>query len=1209
MVFGPAAKQIDVYRSVVCPILDEVIMGYNCTVFAYGQTGTGKTFTMEGERSPDEQFTWEEDPLAGIIPRTLHQIFEKLSENGTEFSVKVSLLEIYNEELFDLLSPSEDVNERLQLFDDPRNKRGVVVKGLEEVTVHNKDEVYQILERGSAKRRTASTLMNAYSSRSHSVFSVTIHMKEITLDGEELVKIGKLNLVDLAGSENIGRSGAVDKRAREAGNINQSLLTLGRVITALVEKRPHVPYRESKLTRILQDSLGGRTKTSIIATVSPSSSNLEETLSTLEYASRAKNIMNKPEVNQKLTKRTLIKEYTEEIERLKRDLAATRDKNGVYLSSENYEGMMSQITAREEQITEYTDRIAAMEEELKKVNELFVDSKAKLEQCAIDLDEKQQRLEETSRDLHQTKVRLSQEEFICSELTSVQEVLYNTAGQLLSTVDASTSDVSGLHDKLDRKRKVEQHNTQIQQSFAQQMEGAFSTMQRCVQQQGAKHQDMLSSYSQTIDGLLETNEAALSGALTTTVQQQETQCLQDKETLLQLLDEHQQDMEEVLVARTLMGVSAVKELSETLRASVETQRALAHKVEAMQEFGVFFRGLGQDLAGLRASAVQGLSSLQAEHDQLEEEIRRAQERHETGMKRTIQCLQDQFNLLLMEAQKDYAGLRSTAKTLQKPVQTIQADISSGCSTVEHQVSTQADLLSSTSSCLSSALRLNADDSWKTLEELTGCTSHLHSSVSGLVERGLQWSSRAREHADARALEGLSLTQKISTEAQTLQQGVETCCTEQLRTAEVESSGRREELKQALAAVQNQVSVDRTVLKQQQAELQEHLETSQQLVDSFLQNELQQDVPTGTTPQRREFVYPRQLMKSRPRSELLDSLRRQQDDLQAALEEEELEEEEDKQARWTMTLWKMSRVPVMKVWPQSRPSSTRTSSSTRASAFPSSSRRRAERRRQRSPPRPKLQKTKRRHLSDPDFHSALGSSPRQGDVYFAVGESLVMSPPEAVPGVTSILWKFNGNLVAEWVKDKVPLEYYSQFRGRTTVDTGNGLLTISSMTAADVGRYSVETNNKMQRVGYDAKVLKKVPKPTVEVQPLVCSSTSPSCSLLCYGDTTGAEPVTYSWKRDGEDWIESERRINIINSEEIQSVKTFSCRMKNQVSEEESDPVDNPFFQEEKSDPECDLGWVSVVVGVLGIISKQLRPAGDSGAAGGIEDPPLGKKTQ
>ena len=117
--------------------------------------------------------------------------------------------------------------------------------------------------------------MNAYSSRSHSVISVTIPMKETTVDGQELVKTGKLNLVDLAGSENTGRSQAVDKRAREAGNINQSLLTLGRVITALVERTPHVPYRESKLTRILQDSLGGRTRTSIIATVSPASLNLE----------------------------------------------------------------------------------------------------------------------------------------------------------------------------------------------------------------------------------------------------------------------------------------------------------------------------------------------------------------------------------------------------------------------------------------------------------------------------------------------------------------------------------------------------------------------------------------------------------------------------------------------------------------------------------------------------------------------------------------------------------------------------------------------------------------------------------------------------------------------------------------------------------------------------------------------------------------------
>merc|ERR1712018_806195 len=193
---------------------------------------------------------------------------------------------------------------------DGVRKGSVIIQGLEEIQVHDKQEVYKILERGSIKRQTAETKMNANSSRSHTVFTVTVFVNQQSIDGEDMLKIGKLNLVDLAGSENIGRSGAVDKRAREAGNINQSLLTLGRVITSLVDRTPHIPYRESKLTRLLQDSLGGRTKTSIIATVSPASINLEETLSTLDYAHRAKNIQNKPELNQKISKKEKLKVST-----------------------------------------------------------------------------------------------------------------------------------------------------------------------------------------------------------------------------------------------------------------------------------------------------------------------------------------------------------------------------------------------------------------------------------------------------------------------------------------------------------------------------------------------------------------------------------------------------------------------------------------------------------------------------------------------------------------------------------------------------------------------------------------------------------------------------------------------------------------------------------------------------------------------------------
>uniref|UniRef100_A0A8C7HQ43 Kinesin-like protein n=1 Tax=Oncorhynchus kisutch TaxID=8019 RepID=A0A8C7HQ43_ONCKI len=691
MVFGPAAKQIDVYKSVVCPILDEVISGYNCTVFAYGQTGTGKTFTMEGERSPNEEFTWEEDPLAGIIPRTLHQIFEKLSENGTEFSVKVSLLEIYNEELFDLLSPCPDVTERLQLFDDPRNKRGVIIKGLEEITVHNKNEIYQILERGSAKRKTASTLMNAYSSRSHSVFSVTIHMKEITIEGEELVKIGKLNLVDLAGSENIGRSGAVDKRAREAGNINQSLLTLGRVITALVEKRPHVPYRESKLTRILQDSLGGRTKTSIIATVSPASINLEETLSTLEYANRAKNIMNKPEVNQKLTKRTLIKEYTEEIERLKRDLAATRDKNGVYLSSENYESMAGMISSQEEHITEYTEKIASVEEELKRVFELFEDSKDKLDQCINDLEEKNYKLEETHKDLQETKQKLTEEAFIVSELATTEEKLYTTADKLLTTVDVSTKDVSDLHAKLERKKKVEEHNSEIQISFTDHMDAMFSQMQNSVEDQRNKHQSMLDSYKTS---------------------------------------------------------------------------PLIH--------------------------------------------------------------------LILSSRR--------------------------CSAAENQTATQKERLASSTASLISEVQQTAQEAQHTMEECSVYCSHLHSSLTQLCERSLQWCASTKDSTDSHAQ--LTLMRENTASAQTLLQVNYT-----LRQNIVQFY-----LKQGL-------------------ELKAHMEGGVVSVHSFLSEQLKRDVPTGTTPQRREFVYPCLLAKSKSRAELLDSFRHQQEELQAALFQCDTVEEE------------------------------------------------------------------------------------------------------------------------------------------------------------------------------------------------------------------------------------------------------------------------------------------------------------------------------
>lgn len=441
-VFDPDARQSDVYKTVVRPLIDQVLLGFNCTVFAYGQTGTGKTYTMEGNRS-EVELSWEDDPHSGIIPRAISQLFDTLKDHDSEFTVRVSFLELYNEDTYDLLSPIDDTT-KLKIFDDAQKKGSVIVGGLEEIIVQSKAEIYDILKRGSAKRQTAATLLNACSSRSHTIFSVTVHIREGSIEEDELLKIGKLNLVDLAGSENIGRSGAQDKRAREAGNINQSLLTLGRVITALVEKRPHIPYRESKLTRLLQDSLGGKTKTSIIATISPASVDIEDTLSTLDYASRAKKITNKPEMNQRLTKKALLREYTQEIERLRRDLQATREKNGIYIEEENYKEMCKQLSAGNTAIQEKEDRLDALQAENEKIRKLFEDFTSQYEKTKAELDKAREHC------LRQQKLIRAQRE--------IEKKLTWQAKELMQVAETATNDNYLLHGKKDRIENILKEN-------------------------------------------------------------------------------------------------------------------------------------------------------------------------------------------------------------------------------------------------------------------------------------------------------------------------------------------------------------------------------------------------------------------------------------------------------------------------------------------------------------------------------------------------------------------------------------------------------------------------------------------------------------------------------------------------------------------------------------------------------------------------------
>ncbi|KAL8435525.1 hypothetical protein ACSSS7_002452 [Eimeria intestinalis] len=862
-----SVQQEELFNTHVKPLLDQVLEGYNCTLFAYGQTGTGKTYTIEGPhdqyaeylktssgsstsssstkaastsssrsssaaghpaaadatasaggsrvqtscnkntpndspRSNTSSSNIRLSPDAGILPRAVNYIFQQLqqssSSSSTDYMVRCSFLEIYNEELVDMLAPpstaaaapasassqQQQQQPKLRIYEEQqvdstgnggsssswgatKGHGAVRVEGLTEKRVNCPQEVFSLLLGAAPRRSFACSGSNARSSRSHTIFSLSVCITESpklavtagpseggseetsssentppqqphateALAVEEVVRIGKLNLVDLAGSENLEKSwggGADSARRKEASAINQSLLTLGRCINALVEKNTYIPFRDSKLTRLLQDSLGGSTKTCLIATIGPTADTLEETLCTLDYAFRAKSVTTRPVATLRRSRDALLSQLMSENTQLRLLLQLQREREGVFLPLDTYSQQQQQHQQQQRMLQQQGLLVQQQHQQLEEQQQQMQLQQEKAKQHVMQIEALQVALQLCQRNL-------ADEQMLVKSLEKQQQQHADAAAAAADSLKRAVADIQLLEQQQTQQRQQQQAAADACAAFAKTVEAQASAG-------AAEQQQLLQQVQKLLQALQDTEEqrakAAADSAAAAVGHQQQHQLLQQHLQrhceLLVELQERQTHQRQVLLQQ-LQQVRQEAELTEAAAQEQKMKHAalLEHLMEAVRQ--------------------QQQKSTSAAEQVVEAARRDCDEKH--------QRLRQSLQFLIFSVA---AGGDAAAQQLQQVHQQLQADAAARQQQTEAAAAAVVAAVQQQLATFVEAQRVAAQQQQQLIKEQLACAQRQHQEQqaghAAAGETANQSALAATAAADALTTRAIDVVQQVSAAA-------------------------------------------------------------------------------------------------------------------------------------------------------------------------------------------------------------------------------------------------------------------------------------------------------------------------------------------------------------------------------------------------------------------------------------------------------------